>query len=234
VTSVARGWSNTHATWSHIVACLFFKSFSNSIPWGQRQRWKPGFHVRKPQFQRGNRSLSQRAAITADRALARMVNHAAQRYLMTSAAQQTDTFLLDPTRHVRAPMKAPSPGRRKRVLLVGHDNIVSHRLAACLVDMGFDVIQAWRTDQAVQMFRNLFHVIDIVLLSVDLPDQDSLVAFEWMKYIDSNVRVLLLTDGVGRDERVESAIRQGALGAMSHRSEMLKSVLGADDSQQIP
>jgi DNA-binding NtrC family response regulator len=120
------------------------------------------------------------------------------------------------------------PERRQRVFLVDDDELSSFRLGKTLGDMGFDVVQAWGAEQAVSMFRNLFHVIDVVLLNVDMAGQDALVAFEWMKNIDPNVRVLLLTEALHRDSRVEAAIDRGAIGAMSKGAGGIRLAVGID------
>ena len=123
---------------------------------------------------------------------------------------------------------AARPERRTRVMLVDDDALSSFKLSRALLDMGFDVVQAWGPEQGVSMFRSLFHVIDIVLLRLDMVGQDGLTAFERMRHIDPNARVLLLTDYPTQDPRVDEALERGALGAMSKRCGALKLAVGIE------
>ncbi|MBI5537029.1 MAG: response regulator [Deltaproteobacteria bacterium] len=148
---------------------------------------------------------------------------------MTFEASCSDTIQQPATESFSGAAEAiPVPTRRTRVMLVDDDALSSFKLTKALGDLGFDVVQAWGTDQGLAMFRSLFHVIDVVLLRLDMVGQNGLTAFDKMRQIDPNARVLLLTDYPTQDRRIEVAMRRGALGAMSRRCGAVKLAVSID------
>ena len=147
---------------------------------------------------------------------------------MTSVALSPQALESPPASSRRPIGSSARPQRRTRLLLIDDDQLGSHKLSSSLVDMGFDIVQAWGAHQGLDMFRNLFHVVDIVLLRLDIAGQDAVALLDSMLDIDPGARVVLLVDTPQRDLRVDEAMERAAFGAMNLRRGALKLAMGID------
>ena len=69
-----------------------------------------------------------------------------------------------------------SLNRRMRVLVVEDEPRLRHVLMKAIPDMGFDVAEAARGSEAMQVFETA--APDIVVLDLNLPDMDGIELFE--------------------------------------------------------
>ena len=119
----------------------------------------------------------------------------------------------------RHPAKASESGHRVaparpeyplRLLLADDSAAVRVTTRLLLCSQGFSVVEAGSGEEAVALYRELGATIELVMLDMQMPGMDGLDTLRALRGLDSSVRVVMVSGG-GRTERVERALREGAL-----------------------
>ncbi len=97
-----------------------------------------------------------------------------------------------------------SLNRRMRVLVVEDEPRLRHVLTRAIPDMGFDVAESARGDDALRVFE--IATPDIVVLDLNLPDMDGIELFEIARKSWPSTEFIILT-GFGSLEAAKQAIR---------------------------
>jgi DNA-binding response OmpR family regulator len=84
------------------------------------------------------------------------------------------------------------------VLIVTDDPPLLRLLDLVLLRDGFTVHCANGASEAIEIFQQLRHQIDVVLLEVDMQDRDGVQTMTALRQIDPRVRCCLLTGGDAR------------------------------------
>ena len=104
-----------------------------------------------------------------------------------------------------------APALRGTVLLVDDENIILATLTPALETMGFKVITARDGMEAVDRFRAAHASIDLVLMDLTMPRMNGREAFQAMRLIQKDVRVIL-TSGYNEQESLQNFIGKGLAG----------------------
>ncbi|MFA6816225.1 MAG: response regulator [Lentisphaeria bacterium] len=99
----------------------------------------------------------------------------------------------------------------KTILLVDDEDMIWDVINDMLQDMGYQVILAGNGIEAVEIYENNPHMIDLVLLDMIMPKMGGQEAFMKLKKIDPNVNVLL-SSGYVSGEEVADVLNAGAKG----------------------
>lgn len=99
--------------------------------------------------------------------------------------------------------------RGEGLILVVDDEIIVREIArAILEESGYSVIMAENGEEGVELFREKFPEISLVILDMSMPRMSGKEAFMEMKKIDPECTVLLAS-GFKEDPRVQDTIRLG-------------------------
>src|SRR5436190_21916903 len=131
---------------------------------------------------------------------------------MNSAAKSLDPFS-NPQELGQQKLAEPSRGRKKpiRVLLVDDHPVVRYGIRACLRphDRVAVIGEATNGQEAVQKAQELGP--DLVLMDIDMPEMDGLVATEILRKSNPRIKVLIVTMH-NHSEYVLRIVRSGASG----------------------
>lgn len=124
-------------------------------------------------------------------------------YLPCSAADEEK-------RHVR--QSSPELHRGKgTVLVVDDESIVREVVKDYLEFMGFRVLQAKGGTEALETYKNNMEQIDLVILDLIMPDMNGGDAYDRLKAIDPEIKVLL-SSGYAVDSNVSGILERGCNG----------------------
>jgi DNA-binding NtrC family response regulator len=87
---------------------------------------------------------------------------------------------------------------RKLVLLVDDEEIIRMTTGEILEELGFDVISAGTGSEGLDVYKENYSKIALVILDMTLPDITGVELFNEMKKISKNVK-FLLTSGYRQD-----------------------------------
>jgi len=125
---------------------------------------------------------------------------------------------------------APAPPRREQrkatVLVVEDEEAVASMATTMLRRAGYHVVVCTNGREAVETYRVDPGGIDLVLLDIVMPEMGGREAFQYLKSIDPEVR-LVLTSGYGMTSEVQALLEAGALGFVAkpyRRAELLRVV----------
>jgi CheY-like chemotaxis protein len=93
-------------------------------------------------------------------------------------------------------------------LVVDDEKMVLEVASEALQMMGFPTITAASGDDAVQIFREQYRKIDLVILDMIMPGMDACETFSRLKAIDPSIKVLL-SSGYMADRRSQILLEQG-------------------------
>ena len=80
-----------------------------------------------------------------------------------------------------------------------------------LEDMGYDVILSENGEQAIDIFKQNFSKIDVVIMDMIMPKQNGREAFYELKKIDKNCKVII-SSGFTKDENLNQLKKDGLSG----------------------
>lgn len=125
------------------------------------------------------------------------------------------------------------------VLLVDDEEIVIDVGVQILEKLGYTVFEARSGREAVRVFNEKRDKIDMVILDVIMPDMGGSEAYEKMKEIDPEVKVLL-SSGYSIDGQANEILKRGCDGFiqkpfnMKDLSKKIREVLKKDESSHTP
>jgi CheY-like chemotaxis protein len=97
------------------------------------------------------------------------------------------------------------------ILLVDDEDMIWDVISSMLIELGYTVILAENGRDAVEIYENNPHVIDLVLMDMVMPEMNAREAFHLLKKIDPDVKVLL-SSGYVSEEDAKDVLDAGALG----------------------
>ena len=98
----------------------------------------------------------------------------------------------------------------KTILIVDDESVILSSLSAMLMDLGYKVLLAEDGEQGVQLFSKRKDEIDLVILDIIMPRMGGFEAFERIKEIDPEAKVIV-TSGFPRDDRFDAFLAAGAV-----------------------
>ncbi|MFA4930913.1 MAG: PAS domain S-box protein [Patescibacteria group bacterium] len=96
------------------------------------------------------------------------------------------------------------------VLVVDDEKLITEMMTKMLDKMGYEVIAATNGLDGVNIYREKYHQIDVVILDMQMRDMSGKETFIHMKEINPHVRVLLST-GYGRNEEAQEILNLGVI-----------------------
>jgi CheY-like chemotaxis protein len=99
----------------------------------------------------------------------------------------------------------------ENILLVDDEDLVINVGAQLLEKLGYTVLQAHGGREAVKIFTDANHSIDMVILDMVMPDMGGSEVFDRIKGIDPNVKVLL-SSGYSIDGEAAEILKRGCEG----------------------
>ena len=118
--------------------------------------------------------------------------------------------------------RAPRPGLR--ILVVDDEKSLRDMAAEMLEDAGYEVCTARDGVEALQLYRQHWGEVQLVILDMVMPRLGGLETFRRIRGMDRGARILLYS-GYDRNEQSLQAIREGALGLLAKpfgKSELLQ------------
>ncbi len=97
------------------------------------------------------------------------------------------------------------------VLVVDDEFEIREVVKMMLKRLGYQCLEAENSSQCVSVFREHAAVIDVVLLDIVMPDAGGDIAYQALKKIDPDVRVILCS-GYSREGRADKMIASGCRG----------------------
>ncbi len=97
------------------------------------------------------------------------------------------------------------------ILIVDDEDIIRETTKELLVDLGYDVFLAANGEEGMEMFKEHYKTIDLVILDMIMPKMSGYDTFKNMKEIDPDVKILL-SSGFSRDADMKELQQEGALG----------------------
>jgi two-component system KDP operon response regulator KdpE len=94
-----------------------------------------------------------------------------------------------------------------RILLVDDESAIRRALRPPLMELGFQVVEAWRGEEAIQMLRG--GGFDVVLLDVNMPGIGGIETLRRIRSFAPRLPILMLTVRDAEEEKVE-ALELGA------------------------
>lgn len=95
------------------------------------------------------------------------------------------------------------------ILIVDDDEGMCETLSDVLLDKGHDVAVARCGEEAVKLYES--RRFDLVLMDVKMPGMNGVDTLKCLNQMSGNVKVLMMT-AYAVDDRLEEALREGALG----------------------
>jgi CheY-like chemotaxis protein len=109
------------------------------------------------------------------------------------------------------PPPAPKPGPTRRVLVVDDEPAIREMARDILQGRGYEVIPARDGVEALDLYRQQWGRIDLVVLDMVMPRLGGLETFRRLLGMDRGVRVVLCS-GHADTTKAKQAIKEGALG----------------------
>jgi CheY-like chemotaxis protein len=127
----------------------------------------------------------------------------------------------------KAEMDPAFPRGRGRILLVDDQEPVREVAKDMLEALGYDVITAVDGLEGVSRYRDLWRVIDLVVLDMIMPNMSGGDCFRRMKEINPKARVVL-SSGYSMDGAIQDVMNEGILAFIQkpYRLEELSRVVG--------
>jgi two-component system cell cycle sensor histidine kinase/response regulator CckA len=107
----------------------------------------------------------------------------------------------------------PKMGRSKCVLLVDDEEVILDVGTMMLEKIGYQVLGARNSAEAVEIFKQSGNEIDLVLLDLKLPDESGAETFKKIRAIDPDARVILST-GYNETQEVFELMDLGCRGML--------------------
>ena len=91
-----------------------------------------------------------------------------------------------------APVRAEVQTHRT-VMVVDDDLLVTRMLERALKNMGYAVVLSHEGRDAIDLYRESGHLIDLVMLDLTMPGMDGLETFDVLRSLDDHVKVILMS-----------------------------------------
>ncbi len=114
----------------------------------------------------------------------------------------------------RQPAEKIEQGDGQLVLLVDDEYFVRVTGEAILKHLGYRVIVAENGNEAIQLFNERSHEIDLVLMDMIMPEKNGFDAFHEMINIDKQAKIVI-TSGFSKPERLDELMSAGLAGFIS-------------------
>ncbi len=112
------------------------------------------------------------------------------------------------------PQEIKTPNKRGVVMLVDDEELVRSVAIGFLEEIGWQVVEAGEGIKALELYREQWRRIDVVILDMEMPGQRGIDVLREMKRMNSNV-VAILCSGYVRDRSVEQLAADGFLAQLS-------------------
>ncbi len=146
-----------------------------------------------------------------------LLEHGGDATVQTEDRQVTSMTMLIPVEAKRRDMHAPhnisdeNLYGNETILLVDDEDTIWDVIIDMLQELGYEVILAANGQEAVEIYRDNPHQIDVVLLDMVMPEMDGHTAYFKLTEVDPDVKVLLSSAYVSEDD-VRDVLEAGADG----------------------
>ena len=100
---------------------------------------------------------------------------------------------------------------KAQILIVDDEELVAKPIRLLLLKKGYEVLSSNNGKEALEIFKESWRQIDIVLLDVVMPEMDGQETFHAMKEIDPEVKVILIS-GYSAEGKPKEILKEGAKG----------------------
>ncbi len=107
----------------------------------------------------------------------------------------------------------PTTPPKGRILVIDDEGVIREMARDILENNGYEVVTAMDGVDALEVFRQEWGRIDLVLLDMVMPRMGGLETYRRLLGMDRSVRVLLCS-GFADNDQTQKAIREGALGLL--------------------
>jgi DNA-binding NtrC family response regulator len=105
-------------------------------------------------------------------------------------------------------------GKEQKVILVCDDEDLMRQVAGSILERaGYTVLYAAGGEETDRIYRRSSPAVDLVLMDLSMPEESGLDVFRRLKAFDPEVKVLF-SSGYQNDDRLETALQEGALGIL--------------------
>lgn len=101
-------------------------------------------------------------------------------------------------------------GAKGTVLLVDDEELVLNVTSYFLISLGYTVITAKSGEEAINIYRERWRLIDVVVLDMVMPGKNGSETFYELKKINSGVKVVLAS-GYAKEETTKNVLKDGAI-----------------------
>lgn len=101
----------------------------------------------------------------------------------------------------------------KTILIIDDESVIRASTSAMLMDLGYKALLAEDGEQGVEIFKKRCAEIDLVIMDIIMPRMGGIEAFEKIKEIDPDVKVIV-TSGFPRDDRFDVFVEGGAVAVL--------------------
>ena len=129
-----------------------------------------------------------------------------------AAQDQAETEAVGVTSGTAGMDPAPRPGIR--ILVVDDEEALRRMTSEMLCEAGYEVSTAGDGVEALQLYREHWGEVRLVLLDMVMPRLGGLETFRRIRGMDREARILLYS-GYDRNEQATQALREGALGLLA-------------------
>ena len=108
-----------------------------------------------------------------------------------------------------SPKKIQADSKERTILIIDDEEIVSYLARDMLQMMGHRTLNASNGREGLEIYRENWKEIDVVILDMIMPKMGGLEAFRELKKINPDVKVVV-SSGYEEDERFQEIMREGA------------------------
>lgn len=92
---------------------------------------------------------------------------------------------------------------RGTILLVDDEPMIIESTSALLESLGIKVIRASSAKEAIELYREQFSTIDLVLLDFNMPDQNGIECFRTLSDINPSIKAILISGHFDHDKEAD-------------------------------
>jgi len=140
-----------------------------------------------------------------------------------------------------SPKKIQADSQERTILIIDDEEIVGYLARDMLQMMGHKTLNASNGREGVDIYKERWKEIDLVILDMIMPKMGGLEAFRGLKKINPDVKVIV-SSGYEEDERFQEIMREGALSylkkpfVMKRLADAVREALGEEipESEILP